>query len=163
MGIRMVRGFEQWRGLSRLDRTRPELLDAVSKRLGVAAMKLLADQFRASVDPYGDAWKPVTRNRKRDKRGRRKNGRADKPLIDSGRLRGAVAGRDGDISARSGGGRVRIDIPVEYAPFHQTGTKHIARRQILPDRARGLPATWESAFRKEVAKTLRDWVKGRLR
>lgn len=128
---------------------RGRFLPELAKRIGVAFEKQVADQFRQSRDPYGKPWKPVERNRGRDRRARAKRARAgkparaDKPLIDTGRMRGSVTHR---VSGTS----VRILIPVEYASYHQDGTRRIARRQMLPElETGGLGPRWTLAALKE--------------
>lgn len=139
--------------------TNPRFKEELAHRLAATSIKLLADEFRNSQSPYGDAWKPVSRNRKRDQRarGRRdKSGRylrADKPLVDTGRLRAASTSSAADVSS---GSTVRISIPVEYASYHQFGTKRIAQRQIVPDEANGLGSIWERAYAKEIERKLRE-------
>jgi hypothetical protein len=140
--------------------TNPKFKEEVAHRLAGTAIKLLADEFRQSRDPYGVGWKPVNRNRARDRRarGRRDAGgrfrRADKPLVDTGRLRAAAtAATDSSV-----GGTVRIVIPVEYASYHQDGTRRMVRRQIVPDRAGGLGPIWGAAFRKTIEQKLAEAV-----
>jgi phage gpG-like protein len=148
----------------------PVLKEELVHRLAATAIKLMADEFRQSHDPYGTAWKPVFRNRKKDKAARKRRylrqskagkaiaTRADKPLIDSGRLRAAATASTADSSS---GSTVRVTIPVEYASYHQDGTRHIARRQIVPDAAGGLGPIWEEAFRKTIEDKLVESMGGR--
>lgn len=124
-------------------------LPEMAKRIGVAFEKQMADQFRQSRDPYGKPWKPVERNRARDRRARAKRARAgkparsDKPLIDTGRMRASVTHI---VSGTS----IRVLIPVEYATYHQDGTRRIARRQMLPEQdTGGLGSRWTLAALKE--------------
>lgn len=132
----------------------------LANRLGATAVKLLAYEFRFSRDPYGDNWAPVLRSRRRDRMARarrRAQGRpvkADKPLVDTGRLRAAATVSSAN---RSGGKTVRVIIPVEYASYHQNGTRRIRRRQIVPsDSTGGLGPIWSAALKKEAAKVLRE-------
>jgi phage gpG-like protein len=126
-------------------------LPELAARIGAAFVKQVADEFRESRDPYGNPWAPVVRNRARDRRAkasRAKRGlpaRADKPLIDTGRLRGSAV-------ARVSGTEVRIALPVEYASYHQQGTRRMVRRQILPEGdTGGLGPYWTMAANKESA------------
>jgi hypothetical protein len=158
----VVRG--DWGALADLQQrirevTNPRFREEVAHRLAGTAIKMLADEFRQSRDPYGNPWKPVFRNRARDRRARGRRAaagrpaRSDKPLIDTGRLRAAATASGVDTSS---GSTVRISIPVEYASYHQDGTRHMARRQIVPDAAGGLGPIWGDAFRKEIEKKLRE-------
>lgn len=142
----------------------PGFRQAVAHRLAGAGIKLLADEFRASRDPYGNPWAPVHRDRPRDRaaaarRARAgKPARADRPLIDTGRLRAAATASSADTSA---GTQVRISIPVDYASFHQDGTRRMVRRQIVPDRLGGLGPIWSAAFRDEIERAFRQAMGGR--
>lgn len=138
--------------------------EQLAQRLGVTAVKLLADEFRESKDPYGRGWLPVYRNRLRERRARAralKQGnwqraqRRDKPLVDTGRLRAAAT-----APAHVSGALVTVSIPVDYASYHQEGTRHIVRRQIVPDAAGGLGPIWEEAFRKETERAVIETMKG---
>jgi phage gpG-like protein len=149
MGLVMknLAAFEHFR--ERIANVVPDLLPVVAKRIGVAFVKQVADEFRQSRDPYGNAWAPVSRNRRRDVRARAARAKAgkppktDKPLIDTGRLRGSVA-------ATTEGTEVRVALPVEYASYHQYGTRRIKRRQILPEaNTGGLPSSWVAAATSE--------------
>jgi phage gpG-like protein len=120
----------------------PAFTAAVARRLTGTAIKLLADEFRGSKDPYGVPWKPLKR-------------REGKPLLDTGRLRAAAVGQ---TAGQSSGAIVRVVIPVEYASYHQDGTRRIPRRQIVPDRAGGLGPIWAGAFRREIEKAVKDHV-----
>jgi phage gpG-like protein len=135
----------------------PGFREELARRLAAAATKQLADQFRSSRDPYGNAWKPVFRNRARDRRGRAsaRGGRGDKPLIDTGRLRAAAL-----APPVVSGPMVSVSINVEYASYHQEGTSRIARRQIVPDKAGGLGAIWSAAFERETRAAVNDVMKG---
>lgn len=146
--VRNLDALEHFR--SRIANTVPELLPVIAKRIGVAFMKEVADEFRQSRDPYGKQWAPVFRSRGRDVRARARRAKAgkapkgDKPLIDTGRLRGSVV-------ARTEGTQVRIALPVEYASYHQYGTRRIQRRQILPEAdTGGLPDRWAFVANREM-------------
>lgn len=136
-------------------------LEELGTRMAVAFMKEVADEFRESRDPYGKPWKPVFRNRRRDRRARERRAargqplRADKPLIDTGRMRASVI-------ARAVGSEVRVAIAVDYASYHQHGTPTIARRQILPELdTGGLGPRWALAARRETDMVLTKMLKER--
>jgi phage gpG-like protein len=134
-------------------------LAQLAARMAATMTKLLADEFRQSRDPYGVPWKSVFRNRKKDRAARARaykrasrSGKAlssvrDRPLIDTGRLRAAAVAR---TSVHSGATNVRVIIPVAYATYHQEGTGHMVRRQIVPDaKTGGLGHIWSAALSKE--------------
>ncbi len=81
--------------------------------------RLIDQQFSAGTDPYGKAWAallPQTVQRK---------GGDKRILIRTGDMRSAVS-----VRPAAGGGVVITIGP--YAGFHQEGTKHMARRMLLP-------------------------------
>jgi phage gpG-like protein len=133
-------------------------LPGVAERLAAVTVKLVADEFRESRNPYGEPWAPVARNRPRDQRARARGGarakRGDKPLVDTGVMRGSVA-------ARVTGTQIRVMIPVEYASYHQTGTRNMVRRQMLPDGATGgLGPIWTAALNREAGRILSEQAGG---
>lgn len=137
------------------------LMPKIAKRVGAAFIKQVADEFRESRDPYGNPWAPVFRTRARDVRARASRARrglaprADKPLIDTGRLRASPV-------ARINGTEVRIALPVEYASYHQFGTRRIRRRQILPEAdTGGLGDRWTMAVNKEIAAVMLEHFGGK--
>lgn len=139
---------------------RGAFLPELGARVGAAILKEIADEFRQSRNPYGVAWAPVFRNRRRDRvaRARRakagKPVKADKPLIDSGRLRASPV-------ARMVGTNVHVALPVDYASYHQLGTKRIQRRQILPeDETGGLGTLWTLAITRESNAVMEKMLKG---
>jgi phage gpG-like protein len=138
-----------------------ELRTELARVLGAAAMKQVADSFRLSRDPYGKPWAPVFRNRIRDRRARASRARrglaarADKPLVDTGRLRAAAVAKGAATPTTEG---VRIVIPVEYASFHQTGTGRIRQRQILPVGDMG--PIWREALNKAALPVVRRYFRG---
>lgn len=137
----------------------PAFTEEVTRRLAATATKLLADEFRNSRDPYGRPWKPVFRNRIRDRRARARGGararKADKPLRDTGRLMAAAI-----AAPQASGTTVRVLIPVEYASYHQEGTSRIAQRQIVPDAAGGLGPIWTQAFERETKAAYDEVMEG---
>jgi phage gpG-like protein len=134
-------------------------------RLGVALMKEVADEFRASRDPYGNPWKPLAkqRERARDKNAKAARIRAGKPLrkdkilVDTGRMRASVVFRPDPLG-------LRVIIPVEYASYHQEGTGRMPRRQIVPDGdTGGLGARWTMAAIKAASSVVLTFMKGAVK
>jgi phage gpG-like protein len=83
---------------------------AAGATMGATALKLVADGFRNSKDPYGKPWKPI------GGAGRRK-GKKDKPhkiLLDTGRLRASFSYRVVPVG-------FTISSGVVYAAVHQFG------------------------------------------
>jgi phage gpG-like protein len=119
--------------------------------VGAAFLKNLSDQFRKSVDPYGKPWAPLGRDRARNIKANKKRvakgkpARASKVLVDTGRLAASPA-------FKVANGQLRVFLPVQYASYHQDGTKRIPRRQILPEEATGgLGPIWTKSANKAAA------------
>lgn len=154
-------------------------LGELAQRVSAGGMKLTADCFRTSTDPYGKPWAPLKRERPRDKRARlraerrqqrtgltpKRTRRGAKVLIDTGRMR-ASAG------ASAMGATAKVTIPTWYAQFHQEGTvnhpfrrfktkrltkesmaregtERMPQRMMLPSEERGLPPAWQSMLKRE--------------
>ena len=101
----------------------------LSQLIAVGGVKLTMDCFRKQQDPYGRAWKPLARERTRDKAARLraiargKKVRGQKILIDTSRMRNSTTAIN---AGRSGG----VAIPTGYAETHQNGA-HIAPHSRL--------------------------------
>lgn len=108
-----------------------EWLGPLAMRISAGGMKLVADEFNTSTDPYGKEWVPLQRPRRRDllaaSRTRRsqaklvaKHGteggfiRGPRVLQDTGRMRSSVG-------ASPQGHSARVVIPTWYAIVHQKG------------------------------------------
>lgn len=92
---------------------------------GIAS--LIDQQFDAGVDPYGQAWAPLSD-------ATIAKGRGAPPLTDDGDLRASV-----DVKPMPGAGiSVTFDDPGVH---HQYGTRDMPARQIFPNR--GMPDTWQ--------------------
>ncbi|HVZ89634.1 MAG TPA: phage virion morphogenesis protein [Polyangia bacterium] len=168
--------------------TAPGFRDGLVRRLGADALKLVADGFRRSSDPYGDKWKSLGYRR-------------GKPLLDTGRLRASFA-------VEPTGAGFRIGSVVTYAGYHQYGTRPHSRaarvamqnargrfmsmqarkvkrkafegterrggflvrirehrsngipaRPMLPTDSRGLPPKWESVFQRSLETQVRGYLR----
>ena len=119
-------------GLERLQRVLVEL-DQLPRRVAVLAepaiTKALQKEFASGTDPHGRKWRKLS---------------TGKPshLPESGKL------RKGTRAAPMPGGRkgLRIILGAKYGAFHQTGTRRMPARRILPDK--GMPASWRLAFER---------------
>lgn len=83
----------------------------------------IGNSFKKEVDPYNKKWQqlsPATISEKERK------GYPLKILTRTGKLRSSVRFVVNNKS-------VRIIVDSNYATFHQTGTKKIPKRQILPE------------------------------
>lgn len=70
------------------------------------ALKLVADGFQQSKDPYGNEWEPLKY-------------RDGNPLIDTGRLRASFTAQE---SFTGNSTTVTVGTNVQYAKYHQFGT-----------------------------------------
>lgn len=154
----IARGLANLQRLQRQLETVPRAMPKIAERVGVALVKQVMDEFRESRDPYDKPWAPVFRNRKRDRAARnrriarRQPVKADKPLLDTGRLRGSTG-------YSVSGSQVRVFLTADYASYHDKGTRRIKRRQILPSEG-ALPPRWEKAVAKEATRTLDEHFAG---
>lgn len=86
----------------------PAYRTELAQLCAAAALKLVMDGFRRSVDPYGTAWE-------------RLKSRKGKPLLDTGRLRASFA-------VRPAPGGFSIDSTASYGKYQQYGTDPFTRR-----------------------------------
>lgn len=109
--------------------------NVMRERLGILGRRytrMVDQQFSAGVDPYGVAWVPS----------KKKSG---KTLIDTTTMRRSFT------FATEGNDTLRIGTsgPAgNYAGFHQTGTKKLPRRLMVPIAEQGLPPVWLDTARK---------------
>lgn len=107
----------------------------------------LQKQFDEGVSPYGETWKPLSESYKK------RTGRADPPLTDTHRMRD-------NLSVYPDGHNLTIDIPANYASFHQYGEGHAPEREMLPTDEGRRSKAWDEAITKaadeSLAKVLKD-------
>ncbi len=108
--------------------------------------KLLVQQFLTGTDPYGGRWASLSQATL-DK------GRSPPPLTDSGAMATL------DVQPSQGAG-ITITLGADYSRFHQTGTRYMPARPILPDQ-RGLPATWRRAIQDAADRSFERIMGGR--
>jgi len=123
--------YVQLKGLS--DR---QLATKISKNLAQQAVSEIQKGFRASRDPYGNAWAPLKH-------------RQGKPLLDSGRLRNSYTA----ASVTAAG--FRIGTNAVYSGTHQFGTARVPMRRIMPIGSLGLGEIWHRAMNATAASILR--------
>jgi phage gpG-like protein len=157
-----------------------EHLPMLAQLVSAGGLKLTMDCFRSQKDPYGRAWKPLARERTRDKRARLrveakgKKSRGGKILIDTARMRnsshsiqqgnaGGVAISTGYAAAHQGGARIRREPTLREQAARsmagrtarQASTTILPQRMMLPDAAMGLPAPWRFMIQAEGAGLMR--------
>ena len=92
----------------------------LAQLVAAGGVKLTMDGFRAQRDPYGHAWKPLAKERTRDKHARLramakgKKVRGQKILVNTARMRNSTTAIH---QGRTGG----VAIPTGYAASHQQG------------------------------------------
>lgn len=109
------------------------LADKVAEDLQKDIADDLQQKFRSGKDPYGTAWK------------RRKHQYAHPILRKSGNLYRSL-----DVDTQ--GSKVIVKRTAAYGSYHQSGTKRLPIRLIVPIQARGTPTSWNPFFRKRVAR-----------
>ena len=162
-----------------------EHLPILAQLVSAGGLKLTMDCFRGQHDPYGRAWKPLARERTRDRKARLrveakgKKSRGGKILIDTARMRnsshaiqqgnaGGVAISTGYAAVHQNGARIRREPTLrEQATRSMAGrtaraasTTIIPQRMMLPDASMGLPATWQSMIQAESAGLMRRMQRG---
>ena len=92
---------------------------------------LIAEQFAAEADPYGNAWAPHAESTVKRW--------GEHAILD-------LTGELKSFSVRpSGGAGITVTLGADWGRFHQTGTRNMPRRAVLP--YAGLPARWSDAIR----------------
>lgn len=99
-------------GLAKLSQHAQNLNPALDS-IGSALAESIRLSFRASQDPYSNAWAALTQVTLSR---RKKGGEGAKPLLDTGILRNS-------ISHEVQGNTVEVGTGVEYAPLHQFGAQ----------------------------------------
>jgi phage gpG-like protein len=104
------------------------------------AIQLVQEGFREQRDPDMQPWQKLRRARKHGAIG------SAKVLIDRGRLRASFTRqitRDG----------FRIGSAVNYATFHQKGTRRMVRRSMVPNGP--LSAYWQARMSRAIQRVPR--------
>lgn len=112
-------------------------LKPVFQNFGRYYVQKIRKQFDRSVDPYDDSWaslKPATI------RAKRRKGQPSKPLIATGRSRRSIR-----FDPRPN--RCFFIFVTRYLWYHDSGTKHIPKRQVFPTEEQGLDGESETVLR----------------
>ena len=121
----------------------PAFNDALGKRLGAVAIRLVADEFRAESDPYGRAWKKLSY-------------RKGKILQLTGRLKNS-------FHSKPAPGGFTIGTNVAYAAPHQEGGSpgktRPPQRMMIPTPEKGMPQKWARPLKVEADRFLEFWFK----
>lgn len=111
-----------------------------SKEAAKGIDTLLLSQFVAGRDPYGRAWKPKKRG-------------GGSPLVRTGALAASARAKP------ASGSGIKLGPLVSYGQFHQTGTRRMVARPILP--YGGLPAKWNTVIKKAVENAIKRAMAGK--
>lgn len=131
-----VNGATALRKMGDMIRIIEALSDIPARTAALAAPelnKLVQAQFDAGTDPYGRPWAPL-------RPATLARGRFPPPLTDTWRLRNGTGVRV--RPGRRAGLVMRVGAP--YGTFHQTGTRYMRARRILPQQ--GLPRAWRDVL-----------------
>lgn len=134
-----------YKGLQRLNGTLRALADVPSQASRDAAERIaemIDDALDAGLDPYGRPFAPLMASTIE-----RHPGRGAPPLTDTGAMRSSVR-----VTPKAGAG---LDITIDKpANFHNTGTKHMAQRQIIPQSG-GIAPSWREAIAESVSDNIK--------
>ena len=115
---------------------RESFMSGIKRRVGDGCLELLAVEFASSLGPTGAAWAPL----------KYRNGL---PLVKTGAMRDSFTA----YPMQNG---VRIQAGVDYAAYHQTGTRNMPARPMLPSGS--LPPAWlavvETAYNDAVRRAV---------
>ncbi len=121
----------------------------IAKEVSAGISALVVDQFAGSHDPYGRPWKPLLPQTVKRKGG-------DSRIL----LRTDAMANGITVKPTSGAG-VAIDVgntSTPYGQFHQSGTKRMVARKILPDGS-DLPKAWESLISEAADREFKKVLK----
>lgn len=117
-------------------------MDTVKREVAVGGVRLIAQEFARSTDPYGNAWHQLKRP---------DSNRLGGPLVKTGTMRDSVFASPTPTG-------VRFTVNTPYAAYHQYGTETIPVRMMLPKPWLGLPQSWRDLIAKSYTRTLRERV-----
>lgn len=110
-----------------------KLLGVMSRDMAEEVLGLVKEGWRKQADPYGQPWKAK----------KRPDGRQI--------LVGKTARLKGGWHIKNASGKGFTVAPsVNYGGYHQTGTKRIPQRMMVPTKSRGIPKEWRTAL-NEIA------------
>ena len=96
----------------------PRVTDVAAQVVAVAMVDEVRLTFRKEQTPDGAKWAPLKRDRARNKKASKKNGKSSK-----GKILQSSGGMRESITAVVQGRNVVVGTNKEYAPYHQFGTK----------------------------------------
>lgn len=119
-------GDKKLAGMRNATATAPDVLTVISKNAAEQLVNNVKQGFRDEKDPYGKPWKKPKK-------------RPDGRKMLSGKTSRLKGGWHVVKASKRG---FTIAPSVDYAIFHQKGTRFIDIRMMVPDGIRGLPPSW---------------------
>ena len=115
--------------LNRIERTLNAMTsERVKRAIAMSVVGTIKMNFRNQVAPDGTQWTPL---KEATIRARRLNGQGAKIMRDTGNL---LSSLNSKIESDS----VVVGFNANYADFHDSGTRHIPQRRLLPTVSREL-------------------------
>jgi len=142
VSVRIRGDFKKLESLQALLAEAPQLLETMSRQMAEETVGLIKDQHRTETDPYGAGWQP-------------------KKVPDRRKILSGKTSRlkNGWHVSRAGKRGFTVAPSVTYAAYHQSGTRRMPVRLLVPTKAKGLPKPWSSAYRAPAVDTLREHFK----
>lgn len=129
---RFLRKFQ-----TQLRKAPDSVLKKVSRQLAAETLDRVKEGFRSERDPYSKKWK-------------------EKKVDDRRKVLSGRTGRLKQYQVKSLGTQSFTVGPiVNYARYHQTGTRYMVARKMVPDE-RGIPKSWERDFEEIIVEVLED-------
>ena len=108
-----------------------KMMAGFSRSMAAETVDLVKDGFDKESDPYGKKWLATARG--------------GEILSDTGALKGSWKVKSATRA------KFKVDGSVDYASYHQGGTKYMPARMMVPDGK--MPSGWMDAF-EELAETM---------
>ena len=139
MSITIKGDLAQLTGFSDRLQSLHEVLPKAASETGQRGAGEIRKNFSSKRNPYGVGWAPRTRAYAHPLM------RKTKALLGSVRGWGA-------------GNLFKIGFSIGYGIFHQSGTRKMVQRMLIPEKSKGIPDTWEPW----IGRILDDLMKAHL-
>ena len=127
----MSQGAEAMATIERMLESLSEVPSRAAREASEEIESLIVEQFARGEDPYGEPWEELAESTRR-------RGRTNPPLTDTHDMVDGL-----EVKPTAGAG-IAVTLDQPYSRFHQTGTKRMPARPILPTGE--LPEAWETAI-----------------
>ncbi len=113
-------------------------MTAIRREVAVGGVKLIAQGFKTSTDPYGAKWPGL------------KTARPGGPVeVKTGAMRDSTMARPTTTG-------VRFSVNTDYAAYQHYGTKTNPQRRLMPVKYLGIPAAWREMIARAYTRTTRS-------